>query len=247
MALPKVSTPTYELTIPSTGETVTYRPFLVKEEKTLLMAMESNSATAMSNAMRDIISSCTEGNLNVKTLAPFDLEFFFLQLRGRSIGDVIEVKISKPITLACGDKDENCNQVCEIPINIDEITVDTSKISDPKLKLTDTIGVKMKYPEIDSVQKYAGTGEEDIKAENIFKMINDCVEYIWDGEEIFKAKDHSKKELTEFIESLNTKQFNKIREFFESMPRLSHEITWKCPKCSKSTPMVLQGIDSFFG
>jgi len=247
MALPKVSTPTYELTIPSTGETVTYRPFLVKEEKTLLMAMEAGGTAAMANAMRDIISSCTEGNLKVKDLAPFDLEYFFLQLRGRSIGDVIEVRIKKPENVDCKEE-ENCEQICEMKINIDEITVDTSKISDPKIELTDTIGVKMKYPQMEAVQKLAGMGgEEDIKTDNIFKMINECVEYIWDNEEIFKAKDHSKKELNDFIESLNTGQFNKIREFFESMPRLSKEVTWECPKCNKSAPLVLQGIDSFFG
>ena len=247
MALPKVSTPTYELTIPSTGETVTYRPFLVKEEKTLLMAMDAGGTAAMSNAMRDIISSCTEGNLKVKNLAPFDLEYFFLQLRGRSIGDVIDVRIKKPENVDCKEE-ENCTQICEIKINIDEITVDTSKISDPKIEITDTIGVKMKYPQMETVQKLAGIGgEEDIKTDNIFKMINECIEYIWDDEEIFKAKDHSKKELNDFIESLNTKQFNKIREFFESMPRLSKEVTWECPKCDKSTPLVLQGIDSFFG
>ena len=148
MALPKVSTPTYELTIPSTGKTVTYRPFLVKEEKTLLMAMEAGGTTAMSNAMRDIISSCTEGNLKVKELAPFDLEYFFLQLRGRSIGDVIDVRIKKPENVDCKEE-ENCTQICEMKINIDEITVDTSKIGDPKIKLTDTIGVKMKYPQME--------------------------------------------------------------------------------------------------
>ena len=245
MALPKVSTPTYELTIPSTGETVTYRPFLVKEEKTLLMAMESKQPTAMTNAMRDIISSCTEGDLDTNDLAPFDLEYFFLQLRGRSIGDVIELNLPRPESVKCEEKD--CAEICEIGINIDDITVDTSNLPDPKIELTDTVGVKMTYPQVDTIQKYAGKAGEDIKPENIFKMINECIEYIWDGEEIFKAKDHTKKELNDFMDSLNSAQFNKIREFFESMPRLSHDIEWKCSKCNKSTTLTLQGIDSFFG
>ena len=244
MALPKVTTPTYELTIPSTGETVTYRPFLVKEEKTLLMAMESKSPTAMSNAMRDIISSCTEGDLDTKDLAPFDLEYFFLQLRGRSIGEVLELKIPRPESVKC--EEEDCTEICEVGINIDDIIVDTSKIPDSKLELTDTVGVKMMYPQIDTIQKYSGKAGEDIKPENIFKMINECIEYIWDGDEIFKAKDHTKKELNDFMESLNSKQFNKVRDFFESMPRLSHDIEWKCSKCDKSTTLTLQGIDSFF-
>ena len=248
MALPKVSTPTYELTIPSTGETVTYRPFLVKEEKTLLMAMEAGGTAAMANAMRDIISSCTEGNFKVKDLAPFDLEYFFLQLRGRSIGDVINLDLRKPNNVVCEEEEgENCNQVCNINVKIDDIVVDSSEQIENRIELTDTIGVKMNYPQLETVSKYAGTLGVNMKSEDIFKLINECIEYIWDEDEIFKAKDSTKKELTEFIESLSTDQFSKIRDYFEGMPRLKHTIEWKCPKCDKKTPMLLEGIDAFFG
>ena len=245
MALPKISIPTYELTIPSSGEKVTYRPFLVKEEKTLLMAMESKDTAAMTKAMKEIISSCTDGDVNIKDLAPFDLEYFFLQLRGRSIGEIIEVKAPRPpnFTNCCEEATEE--DICELSINIDDIKVDTSKISSPDIEISGDVGVKMKFPEMDSITKYTAEGE--MKAVDIFKLIIECIDYIWDGEEIYQAKDHTKKELDNFLESLNTGQFNKIREFFESMPRLTHDVDWVCSKCKKSKTLTLQGIDAFFG
>ena len=247
MALPKIAAPTYELTIPSTGEKVKYRPFLVKEEKVLLLAMEDGSVAAMTKAMRDIISACTEGEVKLNDLAPFDLEYFFLQLRGKSIGDTIDLTFNKPANLECGKGEKDCRQTCMISINIDDIAVDSSKIKDSKIELTDTIGVKLNYPQLETVSKYAGTLGVNMKSEDIFKLINECIEYIWDEDEIFKAKDSTKKELTEFIESLSTDQFSKIRDYFEGMPRLKHTIEWKCPKCDKKTPMLLEGIDAFFG
>ena len=246
MALPKVSTPTYELTIPSSGEKVTYRPFLVKEEKTLLMAMETKDTKAMTKAMQDIITSCTDGEVDPKELAPYDLEFFFLQLRGRSIGEIIEVKSPRPpnFTNCCKEAEEG--DVCELSINIDDIKVDTSKIKPSNIEITKTIGIKMMFPQMDTVQKYQIEGHI-MDSGDVFKLITDCVDYIWDGDDIFKAKDHSKKELTDFIDSLSSGQFEKIRDFFESMPRLSHDVDWKCPRCEKSKTLVLTGVDSFFG
>ena len=244
MALPKVSTPTYELTVPSTGEKIEYRPFLVKEEKTLLMAAEDQNVSTITKAMRDIISTCTEGDLDIKNLAPYDIEYIFLLLRGKSIGDVLDLNLKKPESIEC--EESECPAGNQIKINIDDIQVDTSKIVDSKIELTEDIGIKLGFPQLDSVQKYTTKGGA-MDASAVFKMINDCIEYIWEGKEIYKAKDATKKELNDFIESLNTEQFNKIREFFESMPRLRHEITWTCSKCDKSAPLLLEGIDSFFG
>ena len=246
MALPKVSTPTYELTIPSSGEKVTYRPFLVKEEKTLLMAMESKDTAAMTKAMQDIITSCTDGEVKPKDLAPYDLEFFFLQLRGRSVGEIIEVNAPRPVNFEACCKEATEEDVCELSINIDDIKIDTSKIKPSEIEISDKIGIKMKFPEIDAIQKYSSV-EGEMKAADIFKLIIECIEYISDGDDIFKAKDHTKKELNEFLDSLNTQQFNKIREFFESMPRLTHDVDWTCSKCGKSKTLTLTGIDSFFG
>jgi hypothetical protein len=244
MALPRVASPTYELTIPSSGEKVSYRPFLVKEEKTLLMAMEARDNQAMTKAMQDIITSCTDGEVDLKSLASFDIEYFFLQLRGRSIGEVLTINPHRPENFKCCEEAKE-EDICEVNINIDDIVLDTSKIKNTEIKITDDIGLKLKFPQLETVQKYATEGE-DIEAENVFKLIIDCIEYIWDGDEIYKAKDSTKKELNDFIESLSSAQFVKVREFFESMPRLSHTIDWKCPKCEKSKPLLIQGIDSFF-
>ena len=245
MALPKVETPTYELKIPSTGQKVKFRPFLVKEEKTLLMAMESGNEQSMSSAMIDIIESCSEGKVDTKNLAPFDIEYFFLHLRGKSVGESLNVKVPRPENLKCC-KEATEDDLCDVDINIDDIKIDTSKVGSSEIKITDDIGLKLKYPNLDLVNKYATAGE-DITSENVFKLISECIDYIWDGDEIYKGKDSTKKELDEFVESLSSGQFQKIREFFEMMPRLEHEINWICPKCKKLKPLVLSGVDSFFG
>ena len=246
MALPKVNTPTYELTIPSSGEKVSYRPFLVKEEKTLLMAMESGDNASLTKAMKDIISSCTDGKVNTKDLAPFDLEYFFLQLRGRSIGDVIDINIPRPANFTSCCEEASEDDTCSVSIKIDDITVDTSAIIDSNIILTDDISIKMRFPQVDEIQKFQVEGGK-AETSQVFKMVIECIEYISDGEDIYKTKDHSKKEINDFIESLNTNQFNKIRDYFEAMPRLTHELTWTCNKCKKTTELTLQGIDSFFG
>ena len=244
MALPKLKIATYELKVPSTGQKVEYRPFLVKEEKTLLMAAEAGTAKGMTNAMKDIINACTEGELNLKELASFDIEYIFLQLRGKSVGDVIDMNLKKPEQITCDD--EGCPGASEVSVDIRDIKMDTSNMEKPEIELTEGVGVKLGYPQLDTIQKYVSTSGT-LGTEDVFKMIVDCIEYIWEGEEIYKAKDATKKELTDFIESLSTEQFNKVRKYFESMPRLKHDITWTCSKCNKSADLVLEGLDSFFG
>ena len=244
MALPKLKIATYELTVPSTGQKVEYRPFLVKEEKMLLMAAEDGSPKTITNAMKDIISACTEGELNLKTLASFDIEYIFLQLRGKSVGDVIDINLKKPEQIIC--EDGECPNASQITVDIRDIEMDTSNMGKPEIELTENIGVKLGYPHMDTIQKYI-TPDGALVTNDIFKMITDCVEYIWDGDEIYKAKDSTKKELNDFIESLSTEQFNKVRKYFESMPRLKHKITWTCSKCDKSADVMLEGLDSFFG
>ena len=245
MALPRVATPTYELNIPSTKEKVKFRPFLVKEEKSLLMALESGNEKTMSEAMMDIIASCSQGKVDTKNLAPFDIEYIFLHLRGKSVGEKLNVKVPRPIDLKCC-KDTDEDDICEIEINIDDIKIDTSKAGSSEVQITKDIGLKLKYPNLDLVNKYASAGE-NISADNVFKLISECIDYIWDGDEIYKGKDSTKKELDDFVESLSSGQFTKVREFFENMPRLEHKINWICPKCKKLKPLVISGVDSFFG
>lgn len=245
MALPKVSTATYTLKIPSSGKEVTYRPFLVKEEKQLLMAMESNDTKVMAKAMSNIVSACTEEEIDMDDLAPFDLEYFFLNLRAKSIGDVIKLQMRRPDNVNCCEA-SNEEDFCEIEIPVEKVNVDTSKMVDPNLKITKDIGVKLKYPRFDQVQGMA-TDANELKAEDIFKMIINCIDHISQGDEIYKAKDHTKKELNDFIESLNSEQFMGIRNFFDGMPRLRHDISWECPNCKKSEKITLEGLESFFG
>jgi len=241
MALPKVATPTYELKIPSTGKTVKFRPFLVKEEKLLMMASEGGS-TVVSKAIKDVLQACTQTKIDISTLAPFDIEYFFLQIRGKSIGDELNIKLQRPDTMEC---ECSVGETCDFTFNVKDIELDESKISDGKIELTGDIGIKLRYPNLDSMQQFL-TGDKDPNADDIFKVISGCIEYIWEGEEIFKSEDATKKELDEFIESLNSEQFTQVRDFFENMPKLSKEIIWECPKCDSSTPVILEGIDSFF-
>jgi len=247
MPLPRVNTPTYELTIPSSGKKVKYRPFLVKEEKLLLMALEDGAPSTMSKAMKDIISACTEDEVKLKDLSPFDIEYFFLQLRGKSVGDVLNLTFPKPYNLECGEKNKDCNESCAIEIKIDDIMMDSSKIKENKIELSDSIGIKMNYPQFETLQKFGGITDENATSNDIFKVITECIEYVWDGDEIYKAKDSTKKELDDFIESLSSVQFQKIKEFLEGMPTLRHTVEWKCPKCEKEAPLLLEGIDAFFG
>ena len=244
MALPKLESATYELTVPSTGQKIEYRPFLVKEEKVLLIAAEDGSPATITKAMKDIISACTEGELDLRELASFDIEYIFLQLRGKSVGDIVELNLQKPESIKCEEKE--CPNAAKISVDIRDIKMDTSQIVKSEIELTKDIGVKLNYPQLDAIQKYIKPGG-NLQTNDIFKMIIDCIDYIWDGDEIYKAKDSTKKELNEFLDSLSSGQFNKIKEFFESMPRLSHDVDWTCPKCEKSKTLTLTGIDAFFG
>ena len=242
MALPKVATATYELKIPSTGQKVTYRPFLVKEEKMLMMAADGEGAS-IGKAIKQVLSACAQSKVNIDTLAPFDIEYFFLQLRAKSIGNEIKVRLRKPGSVDC--ETENCQQICEVTIDAEEIKLDRENVPDGKIKITDDIGIKLKYPDIDSMQKFIATGK-DPTADEVFKVIADSIEYIWEGEELYQAKDSTKQELNDFIESLNSEQFAKVRSFFEDMPKLTKDVTWKCSKCEKTAEVKLQGIDAFF-
>ena len=242
MALPKVATATYELIIPSTGQKVTYRPFLVKEEKMLMMAADAEGA-AIGKTIKSVLSACAQSKVNIDTLAPFDIEYFFLQLRAKSIGNEIKVRLRKPGSVDC--ETENCQQICEVTIDAEEIKLDRENVPDGKIKITDDIGIKLKYPDIDSMQKFIATGK-DPTADEVFKIIADSIEYIWEGEELYQAKDSTKQELNDFIESLNSEQFAKVRSFFEDMPKLTKDVTWKCSKCEKTAEVKLQGIDAFF-
>ena len=236
MALPKLNTPTYELEVPSTDEKIKYRPFLVKEEKILLMAMESGKNEDIVNAVKQIVSECTFNKLKLGTMPMFDVEYIFLNIRAKSIGEISKLKLLCP--------DDNKTYV-NVEVNLEDVQVQVGDDHTNKIELTDNMGMIMTYPTIDS---FAESGIQQINANNMIDIIGSCVLQIYEdnGEKVYEAKDQTKKEMTEFIEQMNTTQFKKVQKFFDTMPRLKHEIKVKNPKTKKMNDITLSGLNDFF-
>ena len=240
MPLPKISTPTYELEIPSTGKKIKYRPFLVREEKILVMALESEDMSQITNAIVEILSDCiiTRG-VKVEELATFDIEDLFLNVRAKSVGEEIEVNVT------CEDDGETQVQA---KIDIDTIKVQKNKDHSNIIKLDDNLSMKLKYP---SITQFVENNFEvqDTSGSNVdqsLEMIVSCVEMIYNADECWSAKDTTKKEMLEFVEQMNTKQFKEIENFFTTMPKLSHTLVVKNPNTKKDNEVVLEGLASFF-
>ena len=236
MALPKINVPTYELAVPSTDEKIKYRPFLVKEEKVLLIAMESGEAEDMLQAVKDIVNECTFNKLKLGTMPMFDVEYIFLNIRAKSVGEVSKLKV------LCKDDGET---YADVEIDLNEIAVQVDKEHTNTIELTDEMGVIMQYPTIDS---FSAEGIGDINASNMLDVIVSCIAQIYDkkGEEVYDAKDSTKKELVEFVEQLNTKQFAEVQKFYDTMPSLKHTITVKNPKTKVESEVTLTGLNDFF-
>ena len=236
MALPKLDVPIYEMTVPSTDEKIKYRPFLIKEEKILLIAMESGENEDVIQAVKQIVSECTFNVLKLGDMPMFDVEYIFLQIRSKSVGEVSKLKI------LCKDDGKT---YANVEVDLTEIEVQVNDDHTNKIELTDEMGVMMKYPTIDS---FSVAGISDITAENMLDVIVACIDKIYDkkGEEVFDSKDSSKKELIDFVEQLNTIQFQDIQKFFDTMPSLKHEITVKNPKTKVESKVTLTGINDFF-
>ena len=237
MALPKLTTPTYELEVPSTDEKIKYRPFLVKEEKILLIALESGEGKDIINAVKEIVTECTFGKVDLGSIPMFDVEYIFLQIRAKSVGEVSQ------LSLLCPD---DKTTYAKIEVDLSEVMVQVDKGHNPKIELTDEMGVIMKYPTIDS---FSTAGISDITPENMLDVIVACIDKIYDkkGEEVYDSKDSSKKELMDFVEGMNTTQFQDVQAFFDSMPKLRHEITVVNPKTKKENIVALSGLNDFFG
>ena len=239
MPLPKINTPTYELVLPSTGKKIKYRPFLVREEKILIMAMESEDMNEITNAIVQILSDCIISNdVKVESLATFDIEYLFLNVRAKSVGESVEVNVT------CPDDEET--QV-EMSIDIDTIKVQKTKGHKNIIKLDDDLSMKLRYPSLEQfVENNFETADGTSEVGQSLSMITSCIEMIYNAEESWEASDYSKKELDEFIEQLNTKQFKEIEKFFTTMPKLSHTIVVKNPKTKVESEVVLEGLASFF-
>ena len=236
MALPKLGVPQYELSMPSTGKTVKYRPFLVKEEKVLLLAMESQEEKQVIDAVKNVLKSCVISRIKVDQLPSFDLEYLFLKIRAAAIGEVIEM------TVTCTDDGSTS---ATATINIDDVEVIKEEGHDRKIMLTDTTGILMKYPSMDRFieSQFLNKG---IDADHIFSFIAEHIEQIFDEEEVYDSSTTSKKEFREFVESLTSKQFELIQKFYETMPRLSHTFTVVNPNTGNECEYTIEGLQSFF-
>ena len=238
MPLPKISTPTYELELPSTEETIRYRPFLVKEEKLLVIALESEDNKQITTAIKAVIKNCIlTKNIKVETLPTFDIEFLFLNIRGKSVGEELEVNIICP--------DDGETQV-PVTINLDDIEVQKNKEHTNRIKVDDKIMMEMKYPSLDQFIKNNFDFDNKNAMDQSFELIGSCIDKIFTEEEVWTSSDVSKKEINEFLESMNSSQFKNIETFFETMPKLSHTIKVKNPKTKTESEVVLEGLASFF-
>ena len=236
MALPKLNTPTYELEMPSTDEKIQFRPFLVKEEKILMIAMESGKNADIVNAVKEIVSACTFDKINISNIPMFDVEYIFLNIRSKSVGEISKLKILCP---------DDKKTYASVEVNLDEVRVQVGDDHTNKIDLGDGKGIIMTYPSVDS---FLDTGITNITASNMLDMIGTCILQIFEdkGEKVYEAKDQTKKELSDFIEQLNTKQFQDIQKFFDTMPRLKHKVKVKNPKTKKESEITLQGLNDFF-
>ena len=241
MPLPKIATPSYELELPSTGKTIQYRPFLVKEEKLLVIALESEDTKQITNAIKAVIRACilTKG-VKVETLPTFDIEFLFLNIRGKSVGEDIDVKLTCP--------DDNETEV-NVNVNLDDIQVEKPEGHTNQIKLDKNLMMELKYPSLNEFIKNNFDPNDTTKnpMEQSFDLIGSCINKIYNEDEVWAASDCSKKEITDFLDSMNSTQFKEVEKFFETMPRLSHTIKVINPKTKVESDVVLEGLASFFG
>ena len=238
MPLPKIATPTYELTLPSTGKTVQYRPFLVKEEKLLVIALESEDNKQITTAIKAVLRACvlTKG-IKVESLPTFDIEYLFLNIRGKSVGEELDVNV------ICPD-----DETTEVPVKIylDDIEIQRDENHSNQIKLDDTLMMEMKYPSLDQFIKNNFDFAEKNQMDQSFQLIASCIDKIFSDEEVWATADCTKKEVNEFLESMNSAQFKEIEKFFETMPKLKHDIKVTNPKTGVESEVVLEGLASFF-
>ena len=238
MPLPKISTPTYELELPSSGQTVKYRPFLVKEEKVLVIALESEDNKQITNAIKAVLKSCIQTRgVKVEHLPTFDIEYLFLNIRGKSVGEELEVNV------ICPDDEET--QV-KSHINLDEIQIQKDEKHTKQIKLDENLMMEMKYPSLEQFIKNNFDFDEKNQMDQSFELIATCIDKIYNEDEVWATADCTKKEVNDFLESMNSSQFKEIETFFETMPKLSHTVKVTNPQTKVESDVVLEGLASFF-
>jgi hypothetical protein len=240
MALPIMSTPTYTMIVPSSGQPVKYRPFLVKEEKALLIAQQSEDLSTMVETLKGVVKSCVQDNIDVEKLATFDLEYMFTQIRGKSVGETVD------LIFACDEDhgEQNAKARSTVTIDLTTLVVDKSPDHTNKIQLFDDVGVIMKYPTVDIIKKLEGINTEDL--DKVFDIMALSIDYIYKSDEIFYSKEQTHNDLVQFIGNLTSDQFLKIQKFFETMPKIKKQIEYNCPVCGKHHVKVLEGLQNFF-
>ena len=239
MPLPKIATPTYSMVLPSLEKEINYRPFLVKEEKLLVLALESEDTKQITQAIKAVLKSCVQTKgIKVESLPTFDIEYLFLNIRGKSVGESIDVNI------ICPDDEKTSVKVV---IDLDDIKVNKTEGHSNQIKLDENLMMELKYPSLDEFIKNNFDFNDQNAMEQSFKLIASCIDKIYNEEEVWVAADCTKKEITEFLESMNSSQFKKIEEFFTTMPKLSHTIKVKNPNTKVESEVVIEGLASFFG
>ena len=238
MPLPTIVTPSYELELPSTGKKIKYRPFLVKEEKLLVLALETEDTKQISTAIKTVLKNCIQTRgVKVENLPTFDIEYLFLNIRGKSVGEEVEVNLIAP--------DDEVTQV-PVTINIDDIKIQKSEDHTNKVKLDAELVMEMKYPSLDQFIKSNFDFTEEVSMDQSFDLIASCIDKIYNEEEVWSTADCTKKEVKEFLEQMNSMQFKEIEKFFETMPKLSHSVTFTNPKTKVESTVSLEGLSSFF-
>ena len=238
MPLPTIATPSYELKLPSTKKTIKYRPFLVKEEKLLVLALETQDTKQITTAIKQVLKGCIQSRgVKVETLPTFDIEFLFLNIRAKSVGEIVDVTITAP--------DDGVTPI-DITLDIEEIEVQESKDHNKRIQLDDTLMMDMKYPSLDQFIKNNFDFGGDATLDQSFELIASCIDKIYNEEEVWAAEDCTKKELVEFLEQMNSSQFKQIEKFFDTMPKLSHTVEVTNPKTGVKSSVVLEGLQSFF-
>ena len=240
MALPMMNAPIYTLIVPSSGATVKYRPFLVKEEKALLIAQQSEDVVTMIETLKQVVKSCVQDKLDVEKLATFDLEYMFTQIRGKSVGETVDLIFG--CDLDHGEQNEKAKAT--VTVDLSTITVEKSPEHTSKIELFGNVGVVMKYPTVDVIKKLEGFDTNDL--DTVFDIMALSIDYIYDGEQLFYAKESTREELLAFIENLSSEQFGKVQKFFETMPKIRKEIQYDCPVCNRHHVKMLEGLQSFF-
>jgi len=238
MALPKNSTPIYNLVVPSTKKSVTYRPFLVKDQKALLVAQQSDDPRVMIDTLKEVIKSCITETIDVNKLAMFYIEYIFTQLRSKSVGETVDIVLSCDVDHG----EDNAKSKIQHTIDLSQLNVEEKEGHTNKIELFGTVGVVMRYPNIDDIKKLQG----GVTAEDTFKLVASSIDYIYDSDQVYYSKDQTETELMDFINNLTSEQFSKIQSFFDTMPKLSHTINYNCPVCNKAHTVHLEGMQSFF-